>query len=353
MSLEYVLSGDAAYSDEADFNAYAAQEESFATAMVKLAAGAPLTPIEYGSVLLSYQNSQELLASQTPVDTSSFSWSLALANGNSAFCYADHASNTVYIAHGAYTGSTQSGSVGALQLPVATVKRLQAKFNGERAAMGLAAASLGNYTLVFVSLALFTAAALVAVFAPETTAWIFLFRIALIGAITSLAIGAVAAVVTPTLQTTTCNTGSTSCCSTYTDLYGGTTTCVDCTGGTCNTDTQPSGPGPFDFLGPLALGIAAVAVASIGSYVAYRYVTNRPRPGFGNAPPFMQAHPGLAALPSQVSSGASRVYQGARSGASAVAGAGRSVYGAGRGAYNAARSGAQRVGGFFPPPPPS
>jgi len=103
-------------------------------------------------------------------------------------------------------------------------------------------------------------------------------------------LGALYVVFAPQVQSTSCNQGQTSCCVNTTSIYGDSEACADCTGaGQCTSTTQTTG-GIGGSLLSIAAGVGAIAGVVLVSYVAYRYVSNRPRPGFGNTPPLRQRY---------------------------------------------------------------
>lgn len=262
-----------------------APAESYLTAQQALTLNTPLTPIEYASQLLAVTSAAELNANRYTVDSQAYSWSPALASGNAAFAYADHTSSTVYIYHGAYTGPTQSTTLAALQLPATRAAQLETQFSAQRSALGLAPLTSGAYTVLFIGLAFLAAATAIAIFAPSAPAFIFLFQALVVAGVITVVLGALAATLTPTVQSQTCNAAGTSCCSLVTGVGQSGDVCADCSSGSCTTQYTP-GPGALNFswLYTLALGLAAVGAVAIGGYVAYRFVSGRPRPGFGNAP---------------------------------------------------------------------
>ncbi len=78
-----------------------------------------------------------------------------------------------------------------------------------------------------------------------------------------------------------------STCQQYSGLGGCYILCVNADG-TSSTTACPGGVGGD--LTTLAIGIGAILAVGIGGYVAYRYVSNRPSPGFGTTPPLRQRY---------------------------------------------------------------
>jgi hypothetical protein len=196
------------------------------------------------------------------------------------------------VVHAGYVGPQVNTTLTALALPEEAMAALAATFSAHQAALGLAPALPESYTLIILGVALLGAAAVIAAFAPETGAWILLFKVAIALGVAAIAVGITEALVGPTLNSTTCNTGSTSCCSQWSTILGEDTTCVDCTNtqAGCTTTVVPGTPSLGVDLLWVAVGLGAVAAVLLGGYLGYRYVTNRPKPGFGSAAPLRQTY---------------------------------------------------------------
>jgi hypothetical protein len=285
-----------------------------------LAAGGstPLTVTEYTSAVLAATDPSQLNGQNYELDNSTNDWDPTQKNGNFTGAYVDHNSSTLTVIHANYVGPRVTTTLGSLQLPAESMTRLQGHFNATRAAVGMGPidlAGLASYTLIILGVALLTAAALIAVFAPESGAWVLLFGVALTIGAFALVAGIADAVLEPTLTGTTCNSTSTSCCATFNGIGGENTVCTDCSSGSCTTTSQPSG-GPGGLLTSLAWGALALGGVTLGLYVAYKATRSYYHPGDTRS--FSQRHPTLAAAPGTLYRGAQGVYRDARSGVGRV-----------------------------------
>ncbi len=77
-------------------------------------------------------------------------------------------------------------------------------------------------------------------------------------------------------------------CQQYSSIAAGCYVLCIAPDGTTTTSSCPGGVGTG--LINIAIGIGAVAAVFVGTYVAYRYVSNRPKPGFGTTPPLRQRY---------------------------------------------------------------
>ena len=265
-----------------------AEGGNYATAYAKLntpGGSLPLSVEEYTSALLANNGSTSQNGASYNLDNSSNVWDPTQANGNFTGAYSDHGSQTLYVVHANYTGPQITTSVGSLALPVATLTALSTLFNQQRAQQGLPPVpDASSYTLIILGVALLAAAALIAVFAPEAVAWIWLFRVALAVSLVALTAGVADYLFTPVVQSSTCNASSTSCCSLLTGIGGASNVCTNCTTSGCSTSVTTTGGIGLD-LTSIAFGLAAIAVVGLGAYAGYRYIAGRPRPGFARVPP--------------------------------------------------------------------
>ena len=268
----------------------------FESPSARQSTGTGLSVTDYTTALLEATDPSQLNGQSYELDNSGGDWDETQADGDATFSYVDHATNVLYVVHANYVGPQITTSLGALPLSANALNNLHAQFSGQRQAMGLAPLLPTSYTLIILGVALLAAATLVAIFAPETTAWVWIFRVGLAVSFAALTAGIAYAVFAPTLESTTCNANSTSCCSLLSGIGGANEACVDCTGTSCQTTVTPVAPSLGTDLLWIALGLGAVAAVGVGGYVAYRYVTNRPRPGYGNAPPLRERYPAYGRL---------------------------------------------------------
>lgn len=272
--------------------------ENYLTASAKAASATPMTVLEYSSLLLSAGKSSDLNGSYQ-LDNTSGVWDPSLPKGNTTLAYADHASLTMYVVHAGYTGPSVSAPTTTLALPPDAVARLNTHIAAERSAIGLAPASLFDYVLVAVGLALIATAIILTLIGPAAITLPFfvmaLKTLVVVGAVLAI-LGTVDAVLTPSPSNSICNPAGTSCCTTWSSALGGTaTTCNNCTTNSgCSTYTGPPSGGLGSFgtdLLWIAGGLAAIIAVGAGGYIVYRYVSNRPRPGFGTTAPLRQRYP--------------------------------------------------------------
>ena len=271
--------------------------ENYLTASAKAASATPMTVLEYSSLLLSATKSSDLNGNYQ-LDNSGGVWNPSLPGGNTTLAYADHAALTMYVVHAGYTGPSVSAPTSTLALPANAVSLLNAQIAEKRNALGLAPASLFDYVLIAIGLAFIATAVILTLIGPAAITLPFfvmaLKTLVIVGAALVI-VGAIDGVLTPTPSNSVCNSAGTSCCTTWSSALGGAaTSCSNCTTSGCNTQTGP----PVGGLGSLgtdliwiAGGVAAVLVVGIGGYAAYRYVSGRPKPGFGDTPPLRQRYP--------------------------------------------------------------
>lgn len=239
----------------------------YQTAVSKANSGTPLSPIEYASFILGATTPAEV-EQQVTLDNSASVWDPAQKNGNSLLTFSRSSNTTVYFLHANYVGAESSSPISALELPPMVLSRWAA-------VTGETVESFAGWTLIIAGAALI-GLVVASAFFPEllpldiAAATLFYLGVGLVVA------GAVIAAITPTISGRTCNSAGTGCCFTSTSAFGQTETCTNCSGTSCTTTTQPTGPTPLNLLGSLALGILAISAVGIGSYAAYKYVSNRP-----------------------------------------------------------------------------
>ena len=253
-------------------------------ALVKLETNAPLSPLEYASVIVSATSTDQLKAPYT-LDNSAVEWDAALAQGRTFMAWPDTSSKTLYVGHAAYVGAQQSGTFADLGLPQSAYDMLARALPGYDAnpeSYSGWALIIGGAALIAVGVATFFVPGLSEV---SVAAGVFL----LTAGVAAIALAATFAALTPTIVNKTCNSAGTSCCVDWTTEFGTGvgSTCTNCPSTqNCTAKTTPP-PTPSPFSNPLVgwgVGIAVIGAAAVGTYAAYKYVANKPRPGYAPRP---------------------------------------------------------------------
>jgi len=252
---------------------------------------APATALEYAQGLLQIQTKSDLLNLTAYLDSTEFTH----GTNNGAFLFHDYSTNTLVLYHPLYTGSEQSGIISRANLSPAAGANLVSFLNAHApdghpyADYNQANAALDSgLTLLIVGGLLVATSIVLAYFNAPVAIWVL--RVGLAAIVAGIVVeaaggiaGSINSVFNPQLIDSTSNGGTT--CKTYSSAVGGCVIyCIHADG---STSTTSCGGGPSSLglgLVWIAVGIAAIVAVGVGGYVLYRYVSNRPRPGFGNYP---------------------------------------------------------------------
>ena len=258
--------------------------------------GAPASALQYAQTLLEAQSDADLRSLTVYLHPDEF----RPGTNSGAFLWTDYTNRQLVFYHPLYAGSNQTATLSSAHLSPAGAANLahdlamKAPLGHEWASQPLAAAALdAGLTLIILGAAEIAAGILLNYFAPGvgSVLGIGLIKVGIatlvLGAVVEAA-GAIAgdinSIFKPEVIASQRSPDGTTC-NTYSSAVGGCV--VVCLHPDGTTTSAPCGGGPSALGAGLlwtAVGLAGVLAVVIGGYVAYRYVSGRPRPGFGNAP---------------------------------------------------------------------
>lgn len=218
----------------------------------------PFTPIEYAQWYLSSSRTT-ILSTNVILDNTNSIWDTTGKHGNTTLTKSDASSNTITFMHSGYVGPKITGT----SVSVSSIHPDQIS------AMGISTASVSDFELIVVGVALLVAATIID-YLSGGAATVVIYGLVISGAGLIIA-GATSAFFTPQLVSTTCNPNSTSCCNDFTSSVGAFTTCIACESNTaaCTSVTSTPTGGLGSFLGDIEYIIIIGAVVVVIVLVLY------------------------------------------------------------------------------------